>query len=382
MFFYNNTQSRRKFLANLGITGLSLPFLLSQCDSEDEKTKSQEHANRNKREGKLGIALVGLGNYATTQLAPALLRTENCFLAGIVTGTPSKAEEWKKKYLIPEKNIYNYGTFDSIKDNPDIDIVYVVLPNNMHAEYAIRAAQAGKHVITEKPMAISVGECDKMIAACKHAGKLLSVGYRLHFDPYNLEMIRLAKEKVYGNLTKLRSAFSITTEKGIWRLDKKMAGGGPMMDVGIYCLQAVCYMTGMDPVAVTAQTFPISDQSKFVDVEETVNFQMEMPNGIIGECRASYSEEDCFLRADAEKGWFELRPSFYYVDNAGITSDNERIKFSGFSQQAKQMDSFALSVKNKAPSIVPGEMGRRDLKIIEAVYEAMQTGTKVKIGKG
>ena len=382
MFFYNDTQSRRKFLANLGITGLSLPFLLSQCDSEDEKTKSQEQANRNKREGKLGIALVGLGNYATTQLAPALQRTEHCYLAGIVTGTPSKAEEWKKKYLIPEKNIYNYGTFDSIKDNPDIDIVYVVLPNNMHAEYAIRAAQAGKHVITEKPMAISSEECDKMIAACKQAGKLLSVGYRLHFDPYNHEMIRLAKEKVYGDLVKLRTAFSITTEKGIWRLDKKMAGGGPMMDVGIYCLQAVCYMTGMDPVAVTAQTFPISDKTKFIDVEETVNFQMEMPNGLIGECRASYSEEDCFLRADAEKGWFELKPSFFYVDNAGITSDNKKIQYSGFSQQAMQMDSFALSVKNKTPSIVPGEMGRRDLKIIEAVYEAMQTGKRVEIAKG
>jgi len=382
MFFYHNTQSRRKFLAKLGITGLSLPFLLSQCDSENEKNKSQDQANKNKREGKLAIALVGLGNYATTQLAPALLRTEHCYLAGIVTGTPSKAEEWKKKYLIPEKNIYNYGNFDSIKDNPDIDIVYVVLPNNMHPEYTIRAAQAGKHVICEKPMAISVEECDKMIAACKKAGKLLSVGYRLHFDPYNLEMIRLAKEKVYGDLVNLRSAFSITTEKGIWRLDKKMAGGGPMMDVGIYCLQAVCYMTGMEPIAVTAQTFPISDRSKFIDVEETVNFQMEMPNGIIGECRASYSEEDCFLRADSERGWFELRPSFYYVDNAGITSDNKTIKYSGFSQQAKQMDAFALSIKNKTPGIVPGEMGRRDLKIIEAVYEAMQTGKRVTIAKG
>jgi len=382
MFFYHNTQSRRKFLAKLGITGLSLPFLLSQCDSENEKNKSQDQANKNKREGKLAIALVGLGNYATTQLAPALLRTEHCYLAGIVTGTPSKAEEWKKKYLIPEKNIYNYGNFDSIKDNPDIDIVYVVLPNNMHPEYTIRAAQAGKHVICEKPMAISVEECDKMIAACKKAGKLLSVGYRLHFDPYNLEMIRLAKEKVYGDLVNLRSAFSITTEKGIWRLDKKMAGGGPMMDVGIYCLQAVCYMTGMEPIAVTAQTFPVSDRSKFIDVEETVNFQMEMPNGIIGECRASYSEEDCFLRADSERGWFELRPSFYYVDNAGITSDNKTIKYSGFSQQAKQMDAFALSIKNKTPGIVPGEMGRRDLKIIEAVYEAMQTGKRVTIAKG
>ena len=379
-----SNESRRRFLYQLGVAGMSIPFISSGtgCNDADEKSKQQTTANKKNGEGKLGIALVGLGGYATGQLAPALEKTEHCHLAGIVTGTPSKAEEWKKKYSIPEKNIYTYDNYDSIKDNPDIDIIYVVLPNNMHAEYTIRAAQAGKHVICEKPMAISPEECDQMIAACRQAGKLLSIGYRLHFDPYNAEMIRLAKEKVYGDLKKISSAFSIKTEKGIWRLDKKMAGGGPMMDVGIYCLQAVCYMTGLEPVAVTAQTFPVSDKSKFIDVEETVNFQMEMPDGFIGECRASYSEEDCFLRADAEKGWFELRPSFFYFDNAGITSDNKTIKFSGFSQQAKQMDAFALSIKNNTPSIVPGEMGRRDLRIIEAVYEAMQTGKRVKIAKG
>ena len=116
---------------------------------------------------KLGIALVGLGSYSTGQLVPALLKTEHCYLAGIVTGTPSKAIAWKQKYNIPDKNIYNYNTYDTIKDNPDIDIVYVVLPNSMHAEYTIRALQAGKHVICEKPMAITVADCDKMIAAAK-----------------------------------------------------------------------------------------------------------------------------------------------------------------------------------------------------------------------
>lgn len=389
MSFYKNAQNgnptRRKFITDLGLAGLSIPFLLPQCQCNDENTpisKQQEITNRNKEAGKLGIALVGLGDYSTSQLAPALQQTEHCYLAGIVTGTPSKAEVWKKKYHIPEKNIYNYGNYDTIKGNPDIDIIYVVLPNNMHADYTIRAAGAGKHVICEKPMAISVDECDKMIAACKQAGKMLSIGYRLHFDPYNLEMVRLAKEKVYGNLKKVNSAFSIMTEKGIWRLDKKMAGGGPMMDVGIYCIQAVCYITGMEPVAVTAQTFPVSDKTKFIDIEETVNFQMEMPGEIIAECRASYSEDDCFLRAEAEKGWFELRPSFFYVDNDGITSDNRKIKFPHFPQQAKQMDAFALSIKNNTPGIVHGEMGRRDLKIIAAVYEAMKSGKRIEIAKG
>jgi len=379
----HGNESRRKFLSQLGVAGMSIPFLsLGSCNDGDEQSKQQSMTNKSDKAGKLGIALVGLGDYATTQLAPALEKTQHCYLAGIVTGTPAKADAWKEKYQIPGKNIHNYENFDSIKDNKDIDIVYIVLPNNMHAEYTVRAALAGKHVICEKPMAISVTECDKMIAACRQAGRLLSIGYRLHFDPYNQELIRLAQEKVYGNLKKMKSAFSILTEKGIWRLDKKIAGGGPMVDVGIYCAQAACYVTGKVPVAVTAQTFPISDKTKFIDIEETLNFQLEMPDGIIAECRASYSEDECYFHAEAEEGWFELKPAFFYVDNAGSTSDSKIIKFPPPTQQLKQMDAFALAIKNNTPSTVPGEMGRRDVKIIEAVYQAMNTGKRVEIAKG
>src|SRR5688572_9739147 len=334
--------------------------------------------DKNKNAGKLGIALVGLGGYATGQLAPALQQTEHCWLAGIVTGTPSKAEAWKEKYTIPEKNIYNYSNFDRIKDNPDIDIIYVALPNSMHAEYTIRAAKAGKHVICEKPMAITVEECDKMINACKQAGKMLSIGYRLHFDPYNLEMARLGQQKVYGEIKKLTAAFSFVAEKGIWRLDKKVAGGGPLMDLGIYCLQAVCYTTGLEPVAVMAQSSPISDKDKFIDIEETLTWQMEMPDGLIAECRTSYSEDMDLLRVEAEKGWFQLSPAYSYSGLKGETSDGA-MEFPKLSQQAKQIDDFALAIKNNRPSPVPGEMGRRDMKIITAIYESMRTGKRVEI---
>lgn len=147
--------------------------------------------NEQKNANKLGIALVGLGSYSAAELAPALQETQHCYLAGIVTGTPSKTDDWKKKYNIPDKNIYTYQSFDSIKDNPDIHIIYVVLPNSMHADYVVRAAKAGKHVICEKPMAVKVADCDRMIQACKDAGVMLSIGYRLHFEPYNKEMMRL-----------------------------------------------------------------------------------------------------------------------------------------------------------------------------------------------
>src|SRR6266542_1649551 len=172
---------------------------------------------------KLGIALVGLGAYSSGHLAPELQETKHCSLAGIVSGSDEKKEKWKKKYDIPDKNIYDYKSFDSIKDNDDIDIIYIVLPNSMHAEYVIRAAKTGKHVICEKPMAITVEECDKMIAACKEVGVMLSIGYRLHFEPYNSEMVRLAEEKVYGGVKKIFASHGLSNAQG-WRLDKELAG--------------------------------------------------------------------------------------------------------------------------------------------------------------
>lgn len=366
--------SRRKFIRDAGFASLSIPLLSSYSNCHQEQPNKK--IMRNKKDGKLGIALVGLGSYAGGQLAPALDQTEHCYLAAIVTGTPSKAISWKEKYNIPENNIYNYENYDSIKDNPDIDIIYVVLPNAMHAEYTIRGAHAGKHMICEKPMGISIAECDQMIDACKKAGKSLSIGYRLHFDPYHLEMVRLGTQKVYGTIKKMNAGFSFVAPKGIWRLDKKLSGGGPLMDLGIYCLQAVCYTTGMEPVAVTAQSPPVSDKTKFIDVEETLSFQMEMPGGLIAECRTSYSERMNVLRAEAEKGFFELSPAFNYSGLKGKTSHNV-IDYPQLSQQAKQMDGIALSIKNKKTSIVPGEMGRRDMKIITAIYEAMRTGKRV-----
>ncbi len=371
---------RRKFIAEVGMAGLALPILSSftNCNNISEE-QTQNHFMNQKQNGKLGIALVGLGGYAGGQLAPALKQTEHCYLAGIVTGTPSKIERWKSQYAIPDANIYNYQNFDSIKDNKDIDIVYVVLPNSMHAEYVIRAAQAGKHVITEKPMGMNVKECDDMIAACKKAGKMLSVGYRLHFEPYNREMARLGTQKVYGNIKAISGGFGFPAgDPNQWRLKKALAGGGPLVDVGVYCIQGFCYTTGMDPIAVTAKEGPKTDLEKFKDVEQSLTWQMEMPNGLICEGKASYSENMNFLKAEAEKGVFELTSAYNYSGQRGNTPEGP-MNFPRVNQQAKQMDDFALAIKNNRPTPVPGEMGRRDVRIIAAIYEAMQSGKKVRI---
>ncbi len=372
-----NNPSRRRFLYNLGLAGLSIPFISTTGNCANPNNTN----NMNTKNKKLGIALVGLGGYATGQLAPALQQTEHCYLAGIVTGTPSKATVWKEKYNIPDKNIYSYDNYDAIKNNPDIDIIYVVLPNSMHAEYTIRGFEAGKHVICEKPMAITVEDCDKMIAASKKANKFLSVGYRLHFEPHNLEMKRLGKLQIHGNIKKVSGGFGFIAGPDQWRLDKKMAGGGPLMDLGVYCIQGMCYTTGLEPIAVTAQEGAKTDLERFKTVEQSLSWQFEFPNGIIGEGISSYNDNYNYLKAEAATGSFELKPAYNYGGIKG-TTPNGVMNFPQINQQAAQMDGIALSIKNNQPSIVPGEMGRRDVKYLQAIYEAMRTGKKVMIPAG
>lgn len=371
---HQHHSSRRKFISNLGLAGLSLPFLSAE-DLTDPLVSTQKNMNQHR---KLGIALVGLGGYATGQLGPALLKTEHCYLAGIVTGTPSKIPVWKEKYKLSEKNIYSYDTYDQIKNNPDIDIIYVVLPNNMHAEYTIRGFEAGKHVICEKPMAITVLDCDRMIAASKKANKFLSVGYRLHFEPYNLEMVKLGTSKKYGEIKKISGGFGFKATPNQWRLQQKYAGGGPLMDLGIYAIQGMCYTTGMLPIAVTAQEGKKTDLQRFSEVEQSLSWQFEFPTGLIGSGSASYDDNMNFLKAEAVQGVFELTTAYNYNGLSGYTPAGP-MSFPQVNQQARQLDAIALSIKNNKPSIVPGEMGRRDVKYLQAIYEAMRTGKRITI---
>lgn len=367
-----SSSSRRKFIQRLGIgsMALSLPtFPLFSANKELPQNK------------KLGIALVGLGSYSGGQLAPALQQTKLCKLSGIVTGTPSKEGEWAKRYSIPKENIYNYENFDRIADNPDIDIIYVVLPIAMHKEFTIRAAKAGKHVICEKPMAVSSKDCEEMIKACKDANKMLSIGYRLHFEPYNIEMMRLGQKEVFGPVKKIDSSNGYTmganADPNSWRLSKELAGGGPLMDMGVYVVQGGRYVTGEEPIAVTAREEKTRPEL-FKEVEETMYWTMEFPGGAVATCKTSYNAGGNHLRVEAENGWFELTSAFRYGGMAGATSKGP-MNFPEVNQQALQMDDFANCIINNKPTRVPGEEGLKDLKVIEAIYKAAKSGKKEKV---
>jgi predicted dehydrogenase len=371
-----NNLSRRSFLRNLGFgagttaLAVTLPSFMNHLPTDPVRYDGK----------KINIALCGLGIYAEI-LARGIETAGYCRIAGIVTGTPAKAEQWKKRYNLPQKNIYNYQNFDEIASNKDIDLVYVVLPNSMHKEFTIRSAKAGKHVIVEKPMANSARDCQQMIDACKNAGVQLAVGYRLHFEPNHLEIKRLGQEKVFGQVRLIEASLGYKASGPTqWRLNKAMAGGGPLMDIGLYCIQSSLYVTGEEPLSVTAQFGPVTNKTLFSDVEESITWQFEFPSGTVCNSTSSYNCSIDRFFASADDGFFELTPALGYGPYKGRSSKGE-FDFPIINQQAAQCDGIAklLLKDQRLPKHITGEEGIRDLRIVEAIYEAASTDKKVLI---
>ncbi|SDE45343.1 Predicted dehydrogenase [Dyadobacter soli] len=326
---------------------------------------------------KLGVALVGLGEYATGELIPALKLTQNCHLAGLVSGEEEKLRKWQQECGLKDDSLYTYDDFDRIADNPDIDIVYVVLPNAMHEEYCIRAARAGKHIISEKPLATSVEECYRIRDAVAEANVRFSMGYRLHFDPFNQEMMRLGQKEVFGPVQKMELLDSMDIGNNTpWRVDEERSGSGPLVNNGIYCIQAAIYITGKLPIAVEARFAPVTKPELFKEVEEGVIWTMFFEGGTTAHCETSYSKNQNFMRAEGTEGWFELNPAYEYGGLAGRTSSGA-MDIEPVNQQARQMDDFARCIMENSETCVPLEMGIRDMRIIEAVYESARLGQRV-----
>lgn len=327
---------------------------------------------------RLGVALVGLGYYSTDLLAPALQLTKNCYLAGIVTGTPSKAESWQKKFNIPDKNIYNYQTFGQVANNPSIDVIYVVLPPSMHAEYSVKAANAGKHVWCEKPMAMTVSECQQMIDAAKKNKVKLSIGYRMHHEPNTQRIIQFRKENKYGKVISVEArAGYFDGRTNHWKQQKSL-GGGSMYDMGVYPLNAARYATGLEPIAVTARKSTTRPEI-YKEVDETMNFELEFPGGVIGNCETSFGKGMNELSAKFQNGSFTLAPFQSYSGINGITSDGIKLNTYIENQQAKQMDDDALAIIDGTSVLVPGEEGLKDIRVVEKIYQSVAENRKVSI---
>jgi len=271
-----------------------------------------------------------------------------------------------------------------IKENPEVDIIYIVLPNSMHAEYTVRGLQAGKHVLTEKPMANTPAECQQMIDASRKADRKLMVAYRCRYEPYNREAIRIARTREIGTIKVILAdaGFNIG-DPNQWRLRKEMAGGGSLMDIGIYALQAARYLSGEEPTEVNALMYSTPGDPRFKEVEEAINFQLRFPSGVLANCTSSYGYAwQSHYRVVTTEGWLEMDPATAYRGLHMRVHRENRIEEKDLPEVdhfAAEMEHFSECVMENKEPLTPGEEGLRDLRIMRAIYEAANTGRTVRL---
>jgi predicted dehydrogenase len=324
---------------------------------------------------KLGYCVVGLGRISMQHFMPATRMSQYARVTAIVSGHRDKAERMAAEYEVPSKNIYSYDNYNGIAGNPEIDAVYIALPNSMHAEYSIRAAQAGKHVLCEKPMATSVDEAQAMDDACRRANRKLMIAYRCHFEPAHLRAFQLIRDGKLGRIEAIDSAFGFNIAAGEWRLKKAMAGGGPLMDVGIYCLNACRHLTGEEPVEIKGYSSVVDRDGRFREVEENVSWSMRFPSGAVASCSTTYGANmTSYFRVLGSKGELIVEPAFAYdgqhlkakiVGEAPIDEPSTLRDPGCFVRQA---DHFAESVFSNREPGPNGAEGLKDMKLMAAIY--------------
>ena len=352
--------SRRDF-ARLGALGLAVrlaPSLHAQATGQ-----------------KTGYAIIGLGRIAGHFMA-GIRNTTNSQVTALVSGHRDKAERIADQYGVPHSSIYSYEDFDRIAENKTVDALYVALPNSMHAEYTIRAAKAGKHVLCEKPMSTSVADAEAMIAACKTANVRLMIAYRCHYEPTNLKAVQLIREGAIGQVQAIESAFGFNIAAGEWRLNRKLAGGGPLFDVGIYSLNACRYLTGEEPEHLSAFASVIDHDGRFNEVEENVAWTMKFPSGVVASCSTTYGAPmNGFFSVHGAKGTLEADPAFNYdglrlVGDFGGTHLDEPNPARDPYQFHAQAEHFSHCVQNGLEPKTPGEEGLRDMQYITQIYRS------------
>ena len=356
--------SRRDFtrLSALGLAAQLAPQLRAQ--SSDRK---------------IGYAIIGLGRIAD-HFMRGIQDTSNSKVVALVSGHPDKAARIAAQYGVPSSNIYNYENMDRFRDNHEIDAVYVALPNSMHAEYTIRSAKAGKHVLCEKPMCVSVAEAHAMIDACKAANVKLMIAYRCHYETTNLAAVKLIRDGALGQVQQIQSAFGFNCGPKEWRLQKPLAGGGPLMDVGIYSLNATRYLTGEEPATISAYTYSNPNDPRFATVEENITWITKFPSGITASCNTTYGANmDGYFRVYGSKGWLEVNPAFVY-EGLRLTAEyrDANSKLVKLDQPNMEKDPIHFTkeaihfsdciLHNKTPQS-PGEEGLRDMQYIREIYK-------------
>lgn len=335
------------------------------------------------QKGSVGVAIIGLGGYALRQMMPAFASARGCHIAALVSGNPEKAKRVAAAYGLEEDSIYSYDNFAGIASDDRVDAVYIVLPSGLHAEWTEKAFAAGKHVLCEKPMALSADECERMIAAAKRAGKKLMIGYRCHFEPYNLKAMELMRANAIGPLRVIRTAHQYTAGPASpadnWRFNRALAGGGPLEDYGLYGLQAALYLSGEMPESVSASTQQPENDPRFQEIFALTATQLRFPSGAVAQLATSYDSAGInAVSVRGAAGALVMEPATAYGGNTmrldkgrsreTLTPGDSSVQF------AEMLSHFAGAVRDGAEIKTPGEMGLRDIRLIESIYKAAASG--------
>jgi predicted dehydrogenase len=339
-----------------------------------------------------GYAIVGLGRLALGQILPAMGRSKYSKPVALVSGDRDKAMKIATQYGIKQSAIYDYATYDRIAENHEVEAIYIVLPNSMHAEFVVRGAKAGKHILCEKPMATSVKDCERMIAACKAANVKLMIAYRSQYESYDRLMVKMIRRGKFGTLKQFIATNSQNQgDPAQWRLKKSMSGGGCMPDVGIYCLNAARFLSGEEPYEVQASITQPQDDPRFAEVEASCQVIARFPSGFTATFNSAYNaHKSQFLRIEGTEAFAELNPAFAYNGIKMKFAKFERAMDGGVEmahepslepkdQFAAEMDHFSLCLQKGLSPHTPGEEGLQDQKIMDAIYESARTGMAVKM---
>ena len=324
----------------------------------------------------VGYAAVGLGNISTIFMR-ACANSQKAKITALVTGHPdTKGVKFAEMYGIPKSSIYTYETFDRIRENPAVEAVYIGLPNSMHCEYTVRGAQAGKHVLCEKPMAISSAECRKMIDACRQAKVKLMIGYRIHYEPLWKQASEIIQSGRIGPLESFQGGFFANQPAGVWRITKSLGGGGALMDLGIYPLNAIRHITGEEPANLSAVTATRDKSGRFSEVEQSMEWTMKLPSGILASCSCSYGQRGpSFFNINGETGYLVMEQAFHY-DGLRMRGEvaGKPVDVASTEKQPYQFEIeaelFADCIRNNKEPEAPGEEGLKDMLAIEAIYRA------------
>ena len=325
----------------------------------------------------LRYAPVGLGSISEIFMR-ACQGSSKAKITGLVTGHPDeKGSKYAQQYGVPQDSIYTYETFDRIRDNKNIDAVYIGLPNSLHAEYTIRAARAGKHVLCEKPMAVSSAECRSMIDECKKANVKLMIAYRVHYDPTWQQMFDMVRSGAIGQVKNCEGSFQGKGQG--WRIDRKLAGGGSLMDLGIYPLNGIRYLLGEEPSGYAAMVATRDTSGKFQGIEESLEWIMRFPSGVLAACGTSYGAgAPNYLKIIGDGGFLLMQPAYGY-EGIHLTGESKNgpvdIPSTGKEpfQFTLEAEHFADCVHNNTQPKTPGEEGLADLLAMEAIYKAAGT---------